>query len=76
MLLVIKIFDINIDVSIKTYLYVLAANHLQLKCVGGHFSLGHPYIERTTVLSDNYYYYYYYYYLLSILIILPPLAVY
>ena len=40
---------------ILTYLYILAeisAYHLQLKCMGGHFFLGHPYIESTTVLSD------------------------
>ena len=40
---------------ILTYLYILAeisAYHLQLKCMGGHFFPGHPYIESTTVLSD------------------------
>ena len=40
---------------ILTYLYILAetsAYHLQLKCMGGHFISGHPYIESTTVLSD------------------------
>ena len=39
----------------STYLYILAeisAYHLQLKCMGGHFFPGHPYIESTTVLSD------------------------
>ena len=38
-------------------MYILAkilAYHLQLKCMGGHFFLGHPYIESTTVLSDIY----------------------
>ena len=41
---------------ILTYLYILAeisAYHLQLKCMGGHFFPGHPYIESTTVLSDK-----------------------
>ena len=41
---------------ILTYLYILpeiSAYHLQLKCMGGHFFSGHPYIESTTVLSDN-----------------------
>ena len=40
---------------ILTYMYILAeisAYHLQLKCMGGHFFPGHPYIESTTVLSD------------------------
>ena len=41
---------------IFTYLYILpeiSAYHLQLKCMGGHFFPGHPYIESTTVLSDS-----------------------
>ena len=41
---------------ILTYLYILAeisAYHLQLKCTGGHFFPGHPYIESTTILSDK-----------------------
>ena len=42
---------------ILTYLYILAeisAYHLQLKCMGGLFFPGYPYIESTTVLSDTY----------------------
>ena len=42
-------------------MYILAkslAYHLQLKCMGGHFFLGHPYIDSTTVLSDIYIYIY------------------
>ena len=31
----------------------ISAHHLQLKCMGGHFFPCHPYIESTTVLSDN-----------------------
>ena len=31
----------------------ISAHHLQLKCMGGHFFRCHPYIESTTVLSDN-----------------------
>ena len=49
---------------ILTYLYILpeiSAYHLQLKCMGGHFFPGHPYIESTTVLSDIYYIYIYIY---------------
>ena len=41
---------------ILTYLYILteiSAYNLQLKCMGGHFFPGYPYIESTTVLSDN-----------------------
>ena len=34
----------------------ILAYHLQSKCMGGHFFLGHPYIESTTVLSDIYIY--------------------
>ena len=40
---------------ILTYMYILAdipAYHLQLKCMGDHFSPGDPYIESTTILSD------------------------
>ena len=40
---------------ILAYLYILpevSAFHLQLKCMGGHFFPGHPYIENTTILSD------------------------
>ena len=43
---------------ILTYMYIIllpeiSAYHLQLKCMGGHFFPGHPYIESTTVLSDT-----------------------
>ena len=41
MLVVIKTLDMNRYVCIKTHLYILpeiSGHHLQLKCMGGHFS--------------------------------------
>ena len=35
------------------YLPEISAQHLELKCMGGHFFPCHPYIESTTVLSDT-----------------------
>ena len=44
------------SILILIYMLILAemsAYHLQMKCMGGHFFPGHPYIGSTTVLSDT-----------------------
>ena len=44
------------NVVYKFHLFIsaeISAHHFQLKCMGSHFFSGHPYIESTTVLSDN-----------------------
>ena len=51
-----KTLDIKSMCVLRVVSIILAeisAHHFQLKCIGGHFFRCHPYIESTTVLSDN-----------------------